>query len=262
MNFERVADFDIVVIGGGIVGLSTAMQLAQRFPGLAVAVLEKEPMLASHQTGRNSGVIHAGVYYEPGSLKAKFCREGSAATMQFCQDYGIRFEQRGKMLVATSTDELPRMEKLHERAVSNGLEVHRIDKAELTEREPHIAGLAALFIPASGIVDYGEVTRCMGELLIEADGTIMTDVEVTRIDEQAAGVEITLDTGMLLSARRVIVCAGVNADRLARMCGLAKDIAIVPFAASISVSVPTKTVSFNISSTPSRNHRCHSSACI
>ena len=229
MNFERVADFDIVVIGGGIVGLSTAMQLSQRFPGLTVAVLEKEPMLASHQTGRNSGVIHAGVYYEPGSLKAKFCREGSAATIQFCKDYGIRFEQRGKMLVATSPEEVPRMEKLHERAVSNGLEVHRIGKAELTEREPHIAGLEALFIPASGIVDYGEVTRCMGALLIEADGTIMTDVEVTRIDEQADGVEITLDTGMLLSARHVIVCAGVNADRLARMCGLAKDIAIIPF---------------------------------
>ena len=229
MNFERVADFDIVVIGGGIVGLSTALQLSQRFPGLSIAVLEKEQMLASHQTGRNSGVIHAGVYYEPGSLKAKFCREGSAATMQFCKDYGIRFEQRGKMLVATRPEELPRMEKLHERAVSNGLEVHRVSKAELAEREPHIAGLAALFIPASGIVDYGEVTRCMGALLIEAGGTIMTDVEVTRIDEQADGVEITLDTGMLLSARHVIVCAGVNADRLARMCGLAKDIAIIPF---------------------------------
>jgi L-2-hydroxyglutarate oxidase len=229
MNFGRVADFDVVVIGGGIVGLSTAMQLSQRFPGLTVAVLEKEPMLASHQTGRNSGVIHAGVYYEPGSLKAKFCREGSAATMLFCKEYGIRFEQRGKLLVATSPEELPRMEKLQERALSNGLEVHRIGKAELTEREPHVAGLAALFIPASGIVDYGEVTRCMGALLIEAGGTIMTDVEVTRIDEQAGGVEITLDTGMLLSARHVIVCAGVNADRLARMCGLAKDIAIVPF---------------------------------
>lgn len=229
MSFERVADFDIVVIGGGIVGLSTAMQMSQRFPGLTVAVLEKESMLASHQTGRNSGVIHAGVYYEPGSLKAQFCRQGSAATMQFCKDYGIRFEQRGKMLVATSLEELPRMEKLHERAVANGLEVHRVRKAELTEREPHIAGVAALFIPASGIVDYGEVTRRMGALLLEADGTIMTDVDVTRIDEQAGGVEITLDTGMLLTARHVIVCAGVNADRLARMCGLAKDIAIVPF---------------------------------
>ncbi len=229
MNVGRAVDFDIVVIGGGIVGLSTAMQLSQRFPGLAIAVLEKEQMLASHQTGRNSGVIHAGVYYEPGSLKATFCRAGSAATMQFCKEYGIRFDQRGKMLVATTQDELPRMEKLHERAISNGLEVHRVSKDELTEREPHVAGLAALFIPASGIVDYGEITRCMGALLIEAGGTILTDVEVYQINEQADGVEITLDTGMLLSARHVIACAGVNADRLARMCGLAKDIAIIPF---------------------------------
>jgi L-2-hydroxyglutarate oxidase len=229
MNVGRAVDFDIVVIGGGIVGLSTAMQLSQRFPGLAIGVLEKEQMLASHQTGRNSGVIHAGVYYEPGSLKATFCREGSAATMQFCKQYGIRFDQRGKLLVATSKDELPRMEKLHERAVANGLEVHRVSKEELTEREPHVAGLAALFIPASGIVDYGEITRCMGALLIEAGGTILTDVEVSQINEQPDGVEMTLDTGMLLSARHVIVCAGVNADRLARMCGLAKDIAIVPF---------------------------------
>jgi L-2-hydroxyglutarate oxidase len=229
MNVGRAVDFDIVVIGGGIVGLSTAMQLSQRFPGLAIGVLEKEQMLASHQTGRNSGVIHAGVYYEPGSLKAIFCREGSVATMQFCKQYGIRFDQRGKMLVATSKDELPRMEKLHARAVANGLEVHRVSKDELTEREPHVAGLAALFIPASGIVDYGEITRCMGALLIEAGGTILTDVEVSQINEQPDGVEMTLDTGMLLSARHVIVCAGVNADRLARMCGLAKDIAIIPF---------------------------------
>lgn len=229
MNFRRATDFDIVVIGGGIVGLSTAMQVSQRFPGLSIAVLEKEPVLASHQTGRNSGVIHAGVYYEPGSLKSKLCREGSTATMQFCKDYGIRFDQRGKMLVATSADEMPRMDKLHERAVSNGLEVRRIDKDELSDREPHIAGLAALFIPASGIVDYGEITRCMGALFLEADGTIMTNVEVREILEQANSVEIVLSTGMLLSARHVITCAGVNADRLARMCGLAADIAIIPF---------------------------------
>lgn len=224
-----MADFDIVVIGGGIVGLSTAMQLSRRFPGKAIAVLEKEPILAGHQTGRNSGVIHAGVYYEPGSLKAQFCRQGSAATMRFCEAYGIPFEQRGKLLVATSAEELPRMEKLHERARANGLEVHRVGKDELSEREPHVTGLGALFIPASGIVDYGKVTRRMGTILTDAGGTIMTNSEVRDLSEQPDSVEIVLNDGALLRARHVVACAGINADRLARLCGLAADLAIIPF---------------------------------
>src|SRR5215211_4510791 len=121
-----MADFDLAVIGGGIVGLSTAMQMTERFPGISVAVLEKEPALARHQTGRNSGVIHAGVYYQPGSLKAQFCREGVEATTRFCRDQGIAYEQCGKLLVATEPAELPRMEALYERARANGIDVERL----------------------------------------------------------------------------------------------------------------------------------------
>src|SRR5215211_2127931 len=128
-----MTDFDLAVIGGGIVGLSTAMQMTERFPGISVAVLEKEPALARHQTGRNSGVIHAGVYYQPGSLKARFCREQS-----------IAYEQCGKLLVATEPAELPRMEALYERANANGIDVERLDNAEVARREPRIRGLAGL----------------------------------------------------------------------------------------------------------------------
>src|SRR5918994_6192733 len=156
---------DYVVIGGGIVGVSTAMHLLDRQPGCSLVIVEKEAGLARHQTGRNSGVIHAGVYYAPGSLKARFCREGAEATIRFCREHGIPFERCGKLLVATSEVELTRMEALHERCGQNGIAVERLDAAELRRREPHIVGTGALFVPASGIVDYGQVTRKLADLV-------------------------------------------------------------------------------------------------
>src|SRR5215208_308767 len=185
-----MADFDLAVIGGGIVGLSTAMQMTERFPGISVAVLEKEPALARHQTGRNSGVIHAGVYYQPGSLKAQFCREGADATTRFCRDQGIAYEQCGKLLVATEPAELPRMEELYERARANGIDVERLDKAEVARREPRIRGLGGLFVKTTGIVDYAQVAKAMAN---------------------------------------VIAAAGLQADRIARLCGVDVDFRIVPF---------------------------------
>jgi L-2-hydroxyglutarate oxidase len=148
-----MSNYDLAIIGGGIVGLATALQVTESFPGLSVVVIEKEAGLAQHQTGRNSGVIHAGVYYQPGSLKARFCKEGVEATIRFCREHGLPFEQCGKMIVATGTDELGRMTALHERATANGLPVERLDAAELARREPHIRGVGALFVPTSGIVD-------------------------------------------------------------------------------------------------------------
>jgi L-2-hydroxyglutarate oxidase len=223
-----MADFDLAVIGGGIVGLSTAMQMTERFPGLAVAVLEKEPALASHQTGHNSGVIHAGVYYQPGSLKARFCREGVQATIQFCQERGIPYQQCGKLLVATDRAELPRMAALYERAVANGIVIERLDWAEVARREPRVRSLGALFSPTTGIVDYGQVARAMADVVRERGGVVLTATEVTRIEETPAGVTFEAGGGRF-HARHVIAAAGLQADRVARMCGVATEFRIVPF---------------------------------
>jgi (S)-2-hydroxyglutarate dehydrogenase len=223
-----MTDFDLAVIGGGIVGLSTAMQMTERFPGISVAVLEKEPALARHQTGRNSGVIHAGVYYQPGSLKAEFCREGVEATTRFCRDQGIAYEQCGKLLVATEPAELPRMEALYERARANGIDVERLDKAEVARREPRIRSLGGLFVKTTGIVDYAQVAKAMAGVVAERGGAILTSSEVSHIEETPSGV--TLDVGKdRIRARHVIAAAGLQADRIARLCGVDVDFRIVPF---------------------------------
>ena len=223
-----MADFDLAVIGGGIVGLSTAMQMTERFPGISVAVLEKEPALARHQTGRNSGVIHAGVYYQPGSLKAQFCREGVEATTRFCREQGIAYEQCGKLLVATEPAELPRMEALYERARTNSIDVERLDKAEVARREPRIRGLAGLFVKTTGIVDYAQVAKAMAGVVAERGGAILTSSEVAHIEETPSGV--TLEVGKdRIRARHVIAAAGLQADRIARLCGVDVDFRIVPF---------------------------------
>jgi L-2-hydroxyglutarate oxidase len=223
-----MADFDLAVIGGGIVGLSTAMQMTERFPGISIAVLEKEPALARHQTGRNSGVIHAGVYYQPGSLKAQFCREGVEETTQFCRERGIAYEQCGKLLVATEAAELPRMEALYERARANGIDIERLDKAEVARREPRIRGIAGLFVKTTGIVDYARVAKSMAAVVAERGGAILTSSEVTHIEETPSSV--TLDVGKdRIRARHVIAAAGLQADRIARLCGVDVDFRIVPF---------------------------------
>jgi (S)-2-hydroxyglutarate dehydrogenase len=167
MRKERANVFDYLVVGGGIVGLSTARTLLERHPGAGVLVLEKEADLARHQTGHNSGVIHSGVYYRPGSLKARYAREGGAALVQFCREHAIRHEICGKVIVATKSAELPRLEDLYRRGRENGLAVEKVGPEGLEELEPHATGLAALHVPSAGIVDYGEVARAFARIIGE-----------------------------------------------------------------------------------------------
>lgn len=220
---------DLTIVGGGIVGIATALDLARAYPGLAIRVLEKEQGLALHQTGRNSGVIHAGIYYAPGSLKAEFCRRGLAATVRFCTEHGLPFEQPGKLIVATSPAELERMAALEGRARQNGLDIRAVSAAELREIEPGITGLGALLSPATGIADYGAVVRRMAGLFADLGGEISHGAEVVEIAEGANGVHVRLAGGEVLRTRHLIACAGARADRLAAMCGLGGDFAIVPF---------------------------------
>lgn len=223
---DRHSDF--LVIGGGIVGLSTAMQLAQTYPDATVRVLEKEDRLAAHQTGHNSGVIHAGVYYAPGSLKAKFCRAGVDATIAFCTRHHIPFEQCGKLLVATTPIELDRMDALEERCRANGLDPERLTADELKAREPNITGLGALFVRVTGIVDYPAMARAMAKELQEAGGDVVLNCTVTGIAEGPETVSVATSAG-LYEARQLVVCGGLQADRLAKMAGLDVDFQIVPF---------------------------------
>lgn len=220
--------FDYCVIGGGIVGLAVAMRLLERQPGASLVLIEKEAALASHQSGRNSGVIHAGIYYQPGSLKAELCRKGAIATRQFCAEHDVAFEICGKLLVATNPAELARMEALWERSRINGVEVERLGAGELKEREPRIVGLGALLAPSTGIADYPGMCRAMGRIVTALGGEIRLGAKVTHIEEGADRVSIEAGGGNL-SARHVVACAGLQSDRIAALAGLALSHRIVPF---------------------------------
>jgi L-2-hydroxyglutarate oxidase len=219
---------DFLVIGGGIVGLATARAIQRRHPGCSLLLLEKEPGFARHQTGRNSGVIHAGVYYAPGSLKARLCKLGAEATVEFCEQHGIAFERCGKLLVATHAAELPRLAALQERCLANGIEIEPLDAEALRRREPRLAGLAALLVPATGMVRYGEVAHALAADIRAAGGELCTGETVLALREFANEVVIESTAGTR-QARIVVACAGVMADRVARMAGLATDFSIVPF---------------------------------
>jgi len=220
--------YDFALVGGGIVGVSTAWQLKQRYPDAAVLLIEKEPVLAAHQTGHNSGVIHAGVYYQPGSLKAKFCKIGREATLAFCQTHGVPYEICGKLLVATDEMEHDRMAALETRCGLNGIDATRLSEAELKQREPNIVGLAALWVPATGITDYPRITRIMAEQYRQLGGELALGRAVCDLHETTDGVSVTLPDRRV-RARYVVACGGLMADRLARMMHIDIDFQIIPF---------------------------------
>nr|WP_232245016.1 L-2-hydroxyglutarate oxidase [Pseudomonas citronellolis] len=223
-----MAVYDFIIIGGGIVGMSTAMQLTQVYPDAKILLLEKESGPAHHQTGHNSGVIHAGVYYTPGSLKAKFCLAGNKATKAFCDKHGIRYDECGKLLVATNELEMERMRALWERTAANGLERHWLSAGELREREPNIVGMGGIFVPSSGIVSYAEVTAAMGREFQAAGGEIRYNAEVTALDERAEEV-VVRTTDNEFRGRYLVTCSGLMADRIVRMLGLEPQFIICPF---------------------------------
>ena len=221
--------YDFVIIGGGIIGMSTAMQLIDVYPDARIALLEKESGPACHQTGHNSGVIHAGVYYTPGSLKAKFCLAGNLATKAFCDQNGIRYDVCGKMLVATSTLEMERMRALWDRTAANGLEREWLNAEELHEREPNITGLGGIFVPSSGIVSYRDVTAAMARIFQAKGGEIVYNAEVSGLKEHAAGVIVHTRQGQEYEGATLISCSGLMADRLVKMLGVEPGFIICPF---------------------------------
>ena len=220
--------YDFVVIGGGIIGASTALSLVTTYPEKRTILIEKEKSFASHQTGHNSGVIHAGVYYEPGSLKAKFCREGLEETINFCDLHNIPYENCGKLLVATSEIELARMDVLFERCKQNNIEVELIDQEQLRKIEPNINGIGAILVKSTSIVNYQSVTKKMIEQYEALGGEYLLDTEVVNLTENSDAIEI-ITNNETLKSRYLISCAGLMADRIAKMLNLEINFRIVPF---------------------------------
>ena len=220
---------DVIVVGAGIIGLATARELGRRHPRLSISVLEREDAVGTHQTGHNSGVVHAGIYYAPGSLKAELCVAGARELYELCEERGIAHERCGKLIVATGRDELPGLDELERRGRANGVPgLRRLDAGALREIEPHAAGVAALHSPATGIVDFPAVARALADDVREGGGHVVTGCEVTGMRETSGGVVVTHAHGET-QARGAVFCAGAWADRLAVAAGAPPDPRIVPF---------------------------------
>jgi L-2-hydroxyglutarate oxidase len=233
-------EFDFAVIGGGIVGLATALQLIRRKPAVHVVVLEKEPAVGRHQTGHNSGVIHSGIYYKPGSLKARNCVAGAAAMVEFCKEQRIPYEICGKVVVATDQSELPGLEELKRRGAANGVPgLSMISVEQLKELEPNCTGIAALYVPGTGIVNYGLVANRYAELIKSAGGQILTECRVEGIKQDSAQTVLETTRGSI-KANRVVNCAGLHSDRIMRLAGENNGLRIVPFRGEYYEIVPAR----------------------
>ena len=232
--------YDVVVVGGGIIGLATSMKLTQDFPNLKVAVLEKEKEVAQHQTGHNSGVIHAGIYYAPGSQKANFCSTGGKLLRDFCDEYGIAYDMCGKLIVATDDSEVPQLEELFKRGTENGAQgLRMVDQEEIKDIEPYSAGVKAILSPNTGIIDYFEVSQAYATRMRENGGDLLTNVEVISIENKDNLVYINTTSGTV-AAKYVLNCAGLHADTVARMMGVDVGVKIVPFRGEYFSIIPEK----------------------
>ena len=230
--------FDLVIIGGGIVGLATALEAMRTLRGRRVAVVEKESTIACHQTGHNSGVIHSGIYYKPGSMKAKNCVAGAAAMVEFCREHGIPFDICGKVVVATGQSELPGLQELMRRGTANGVPgLAMISVERLRELEPHCAGIAALHVPGTGVTDYAAVARKYAEIIETAGGQILTGCEVHGINRASPQIVIETARGSIESDF-AINCAGLHSDRIMRLAGDTQGLKIVPFRGEYYEIVP------------------------
>lgn len=234
--------YDILIVGGGIVGLATARDFLKRRPGLRIAILEKETSIGQHQTGHNSGVIHAGVYYAPGSLKARLCSEGREKTYEYCEEKGIPYEKCGKLIVAVDESELGRLQNLWDRATANGVpNIRMVGPEEIREIEPHSAGIKGIFSPETGIVNWSEVARHYADDVTKAGGEILTGYEVDGIRRKGDWVLVKTTFDEIIPTRYLITCAGLQSDRVAKMSGANKSPQIVPFRGDYLKLKPEKT---------------------
>lgn len=221
--------YDVVVIGGGIIGLATAMTLTQQFPRYKVAVLEKESHIGLHQTSHNSGVIHAGIYYQPGTKKANFCSEGNKMLLRFCDKHNIAYKLCGKLIIATAESELPQLQELYTKGISNGIQNLKLVSAEqIREMEPHATGLKGVYSPETGIVDYSEVAKTMETQIAKQGCDLYTDAALSKVTVRD-GTQVLQTAQGELSATYVVNCAGLHADTVALQMGLKIDIRIIPF---------------------------------
>ena len=240
-------DYDMVIVGGGIVGLATAREFLKRQPDLRLAVLEKEADIALHQSGHNSGVIHTGIYYAPGSLKAKACVAGHRAMLEYCEEHAIPYELCGKVIVALDESELPRLEDLYRRGQANGVEgLEIVGPERIKELEPYAAGIRAIYSPKTGIIDYVKVARSYAREIQQQGGEIVTGCQVTRLESRAGynvlSLKIDVNTQLEgeIQARYVITCGGLQSDKLSQMSGQASPVQIVPFRGDYFVLRPEK----------------------
>ena len=231
--------YDFAIIGGGIVGLASGMALGKRYPNAQILVLEKESNWAYHQTGNNSGVIHSGIYYKPGSFKAKFCRDGSSSMVEFCQKYEIDYEVCGKVIVATSSEQLPLLDNLYKRGLENGLNVTNISAEEVKEVEPHVSCKAGLRVPTTGIVNYKQVCQKYADIIKSQGGELRLNTKVEKIRETSTGQVLETNNGSF-ETRFVINCAGLHSDRVAKLGAVDPQAKIVPFRGEYYELVPEK----------------------